>query len=533
MITDNIIISLNSHYGTKNNGSYLSNLYFPFKGILTDNPLIKKKYLTLLNAQIPVSFYIINEYNHRLTLKDVGGGGTHNIDLDFGNYSGNTLITELTSKINAGYPHTVSITLSKSTGKLTFVFNGQTQFRADQSTIKNILGFDSNMTGTTFLMPYPLNLLGTKKLFIKSQVLNISSYDSINNNKTNIISTIPVDQPFYNMISYVSAIDTNQHELKMNVLDGLDIQIYDEDDNLINFNNIDWNITLNLTIEKEEKVKYSYDLKNTIEEIKSKTFDEAIKEEVNNEINEPVKEEVNNEINKPVKLEEIKLSHEIIQPKTLKESFKQYSEALLTGSNNYTSNVIDIIKENGDNLITKMIIKRRPISNIFEKALNYSTFGAFDKANPYDKLFHLSVILYLDNGRAYTLEKNATILLSDVVEKPDTEYKNVNYPTENIVSLNSLLEKTRLRMGRKYFLYNAKSNNCQDFLLNVFNANDIGGAEERDFIKQDTRRIFNESPNYLKSMAKFITDIGGRVDNTKSFIYDFYKHKTDLNFLLK
>ncbi len=48
MITDNVIISLNSHYGTKNNGSYLSNVYFPFKGILTDNPLIKKKYLTLL-----------------------------------------------------------------------------------------------------------------------------------------------------------------------------------------------------------------------------------------------------------------------------------------------------------------------------------------------------------------------------------------------------------------------------------------------------------------------------------------------------
>lgn len=523
MITDNIIISLNSHYGTKNNGTYLSNVYFPFKGILSDNPNIKKKYLTLLNAQIPVSFYIINEYNHRLTLKDIGGGGTHNIDLDLGNYSGNTLITELTSKINAGYPHTVSITLSKSTGKLTFVFNGQTQFRADQSTIKNIIGFDSNMTGTTFLMPYPVNLLGTKKLFIKSQVLNISSYDSISTNKTNLISTIPVDQPFYNMISYVSAIDTNQHELRLNTLDGIDIQIYDEDDNLINFNNIDWNITLNLTIQKEESIKYSYNLSGAIEttQAETKTFGEVQRlEEV-----QPL-EEVQS-------LEQIKMTHQIEQPKTLKESFKQYSEALLTGSNNYTTNVIDIIKENGDNLITKMVLKRRPISNMFEKALSYSTFGAFEKANPYDKLFHLAVVLYLDNGRSYTLEKNATISITEPVEKPDTEFKDVNYPTENIVSLNTLLEKTRLRMGRKYFLYNAKSNNCQDFLLNVFDANNIGGATERDFIKQDTRRIFNESPNYLKNMAKFITDMGGRYDNTKSFIFDFYKHKKDLNFLLK
>jgi hypothetical protein len=33
----------------------------------------------------------------------------YNILLDYGNYSANTLITELTNKINAsGYPHTVS-----------------------------------------------------------------------------------------------------------------------------------------------------------------------------------------------------------------------------------------------------------------------------------------------------------------------------------------------------------------------------------------------------------------------------------------
>lgn len=521
MITDNIIISLNSHYGTQNNGTYLSNVYFPFKGILTDNPLIKKKYLTLLNAQIPVSFYIINENNNRLTLKDVGGGGTHNIDLNYGNYSGNSLITELTTQINAGYPHTVSITLSKSTGKLTFIFDGQTQFISSQSTINNIIGFNSNMTGTTFIMPYPLNLLGTKKLFIKSQTLNISSFDSYNNNKTNIIATIPVDQPFYNMISYVSAIDTNQHELKLNTLDGIDIQIYDEDNNFINFNNIDWNITLNLTIQKEEAIKYSYNMTGAIEttqQTQIKTFTDAQQENIN--IPQP-----------ELKLDEIKLSHEINQPTTLSGQLKQYSEALLKGSNNYTTNTIDIIKENGDNMIVKMTLKRRPISDLFEKALTYSTFGKFDKANPYDTLFHLAVVLTLDNGRQYTLEKNATILLSDPINKPNTEYKDVNYPTENISSLNSLLERTRQRMGRKYFLYNAKSNNCQDFLLNVFDANNIGGVNEREFIKQDTRKIFNESPTYLKYMTKFITDMGGRYDNTKSFIFDLYKHKKDLNFL--
>jgi hypothetical protein len=231
-------------------------------------------------------------------------------------------------------------------------------------------------------------------------------------------------------------------------------------------------------------------------------------------------------------LDQVKLPHEVKNPETLSESLKQYSEALLKGANNYTSKVIDIIKENGDNMIVKMTLKRRPISDLFEKALNYTTFGEFDKANPYDKLFHLAVVLELDNGRSYTLEKNATILIAEPESKPNTEYKDVNYPTDSIISLNSLLERTRKRMGRKYFLYNAKSNNCQDYLLNVFDANNLGGANEREFIKQDTRQIFNKSPTYVKSMAKFITDMGGRYDTSKSFIFDLYKHKKDLNFLL-
>jgi hypothetical protein len=269
---------------------------------------------------------------------------------------------------------------------------------------------------------------------------------------------------------------------------------------------------LNLTLEREEQIKYSYNLLDAIEQMQPQ--EEQPQEVAPIKTIEDIQQE---EAQQEPQLEQIAISHDVNEPETLSESIKQYSEALLTGSNNYSSKVIDIIKENGDNMITKMTLKRRPISNLFEKALNYSTFGEFEKANPYDKLFHLAVVLELDNGKSYTLEKNATISMAEPENKPDTEYKEVNYPTNSIISLNSLLEKTRKRMGR----------------LNVFDANNLGGSDEREFIKQDTRKIFNSSPKYLKPMAKFITDMGGRVDNTKSFIYDLYKHKKDLNFLLK
>jgi hypothetical protein len=61
----------------------------------------------------------------------------------------------------------------------------------------------------------------------------------------------------------------------------------------------------------------------------------------------------------------------------------------------------------------------------------------------------------------------------------------------------------------------------------------IGGTEEREFIKQDTRKIFNSNPNYLKRLSNYITDLGQKLIIQKACIYNLYKHKKDLNFLLK
>ena len=57
---DNRIITLNSQDGDKLNGTYLSNINFNFSGLLSDDNNIIRTYITVLNAQFPVSFYIID-----------------------------------------------------------------------------------------------------------------------------------------------------------------------------------------------------------------------------------------------------------------------------------------------------------------------------------------------------------------------------------------------------------------------------------------------------------------------------------------
>ena len=63
---DNRLITLNSQDGEKVNGTYLSNINFNFSGLLKEDKNLIRSYVTVLNAQIPVSFYIIDETNNML-----------------------------------------------------------------------------------------------------------------------------------------------------------------------------------------------------------------------------------------------------------------------------------------------------------------------------------------------------------------------------------------------------------------------------------------------------------------------------------
>ena len=69
--SDNKLISLNSKFATKLNGSSLSNVVFPFSGILKSESNMKHVYISVMNAQMPVSFYVINSTNN--VLKVVSG----------------------------------------------------------------------------------------------------------------------------------------------------------------------------------------------------------------------------------------------------------------------------------------------------------------------------------------------------------------------------------------------------------------------------------------------------------------------------
>ena len=259
---DNRIITLNSQDGEKLNGTYLSNIHFNFSGLLKEEANLIRAYVTVLNAQIPVSFYIIDETNN--VLKYLQNYVSKTITLNVGNYNGNQLVSTLNASFIAN-GSSVTVSLNSSTGVLTFIpgAGGPYGF-SSTSTIKSILGFTEDISSTFFpvIMPYQLNLLGKKKIFINSNNLRNSAFSSKSLSCVQTIATVPVDQPPYSMISYVSVSDLEKIILSNKTVDMIDIEIVDENNNYVNFRGIDWSITLCLSVEKNDIVKFDYGLYN-------------------------------------------------------------------------------------------------------------------------------------------------------------------------------------------------------------------------------------------------------------------------------
>jgi hypothetical protein len=258
---DNRIITLNSQDGEKLNGTYLSNIHFNFSGLLKDESSLIRAYVTVLNAQIPVSFYIIDETNNILNYIDNSVNKT--VELTEGNYNGNQMVTALNTGFTVnGSP--ITSFLAPQSGILYFFITGGISITLlSTSTAKSILGFDVNISSTTLIkLPYQLNLLGKKKIFINSNNLRNSAFSSKSLSCVQTIATVPVDQPPYSMVNYVSVSDLEKIILSNKTVDMIDIEIVDENNNYVNFRNIDWSITLCLSVEKNDIVKIDYGLYN-------------------------------------------------------------------------------------------------------------------------------------------------------------------------------------------------------------------------------------------------------------------------------
>ena len=249
MEVENRLITLNSADGIRRNTTLLSDMLFNFQNVLSDEDDIMSSNICVMNAQFPVSFYTINALNNIFYLQtNINLGNTFTIPV--GNYNANSLVTTMNNLVTAGL-FLLKFSFSSLTGKITITANSGSGITAitfgsyTLSTFWKIVGLSTtSITGSSLItFPYPLNLLGVKKLIIKSQLLGVSSFDS-GTNQSIILSTIPNNNAPFTMISYENRSNLNKALVRVRKIDSIDIIIEDEDGNKIDFNNVNWTITL-------------------------------------------------------------------------------------------------------------------------------------------------------------------------------------------------------------------------------------------------------------------------------------------------
>jgi hypothetical protein len=255
---DNHLITLNSTDATLKNSTYLSNVFFPFKGLLKDDVNIIRSYVTVLNAQIPVSFYVIDSTNNTMIINS-SVSGNRTVTIPVGNYNSSTLISALAYAYAAAALSELSTSINSTNGILTISSTlNTTTYTILPSAFATILGLGTTSLSflTTGVLPYPLDLLGKTKLFINSANLANVAYSSYGNGYSTTIAAIPVNVPPFSLIQYSTQVEQQKNILTNRVLDGIDIQILDQNNQYINFNNIPWSITLVLSIEKMDANKF-------------------------------------------------------------------------------------------------------------------------------------------------------------------------------------------------------------------------------------------------------------------------------------
>lgn len=239
VITDTKQINLSPSGATiKQNGNLNSNLQFNIPFFIKKDRNILYNTIKLLHAEIPYSFYIVNEYNNKLILS------TGSVTLPFGNYNANTFLRDIQELL----PNPMTITFNSLTGKFTLTNNHSFSI-LPSSTCSELMGFDKNKTITSIsdniMMPYPANFLGTKNLYIKTPSLIVENYNTTTKDYITLL-TIPCNVPPFGIILFDNSASSKNVIKNTNSMDYLDVIIVDDNNNTVDFNNIEWTLTLEI-----------------------------------------------------------------------------------------------------------------------------------------------------------------------------------------------------------------------------------------------------------------------------------------------
>ena len=168
-----------------------------------------------------------------------------------------------------------------------------------------------------------------------------------------------------------------------------------------------------------------------------------------------------------------------------------------------------LLSKYGDISITKIEYSRKPLQKAISTALTAMSLGKVENIKNkmgYSDIFHDGVIVHLQSGDTFRLEKNAVIELNDFIREPGETLYNVPFTKQ--LTINILLANGK-GSNQSFYEYDHTKNNCQCFANDIIVKNGLSNPElEEKIKKQDSHQISGTLPNEVNDVMNIATNLG-------------------------
>jgi len=241
------VFNISSATATNDSFKSIVNVSLPDLTFHLDN--IQNAYMSVNHCEVANSFYVVNYTNDVIVINSIA------YTIPRGNYNVNTFIAQLLLLLPVGF----GITYSSITTKFTFT-NTTTNFTINASsslsTINKVIGLgttDITSVALTLTLPYVVNFLPLPRINFRSNFLKLNNYSSTDNS-SDIFLSLQNNAP-QNSVIYYNNQTTTKNLIEDRNITSFVIYVTDDYNRLINFNNVDWYMTIQIDMEYLELPK--------------------------------------------------------------------------------------------------------------------------------------------------------------------------------------------------------------------------------------------------------------------------------------
>lgn len=196
----------------------------------------------------------------------------------------------------------------------------------------------------------------------------------------------------------------------------------------------------------------------------------------------------------------------------VKNVVQRISDVLRGVRERASPSIRNFLKQHGQAKITKIVVGRQPVTPMVEKVASWLSLGKYDqnkKDAGYDKMLHLFMIISLDKGPTFKLEKNH---VPQITQTSDAGSDTISVETPSDLSLDEFFKRAEAKAGgTKLWVYESATQNCQFFVKWCLQGAGVWTEALDRFVMQDALSVYKGLPLFQR-LAKGLTDTANVLD---------------------